>query len=61
MNSMNFVRLVASTIRRKSYKLSIDLSIYRSCELASNFVEISRKTNIVIGCNNKPPDMNFNE
>ena len=61
MNSMNFVCVLESTIHRKSYKLTIDLSIYKSCELASNLVEISRKTDIVIGCNNKPPDMNFNE
>ena len=46
-----------------SYKLRKDLSIYKSCQIESTFIEISnpKKNNIVIGCIYKYPNMNLNE
>ena len=45
-----------------SYKLRKNLSIYKSCELGSIFIEISspKKTNIVTGCKHKPLKIYFN-
>ena len=46
-----------------SYKLRKDLSIYKSRELESTLIYISqsKKTNIVIGCTCKHPNMNLDE
>ena len=46
-----------------SYKTRNDLKIYKSFELESTFVEICnpKKTNIIVGCIYKHPNMNINE
>ena len=46
-----------------SYKLRQDLSIYKSSELESTFIEIinPKKTNIIIGRTYRHPTMNLNE
>ena len=45
------------------YKTRNDLKIYKSFELESTFIEIfnPKKTNIIIGCIYKHPNMNINE
>ena len=46
-----------------SYKTRNDLKIYKSFELESTFIEIcnTKRTNIIIGCIYKHPNMNINE
>ena len=46
-----------------SYKTRNDLKIYKSLQLESTFIEICnpKKTNIIIGCIYKHPNMNNNE
>ena len=46
-----------------SYKTRNDLKIYKSFELESTFIEIynPKKTNIIIGCIYKHPNMDINE
>ena len=45
------------------YKTRNDLKIYKSFELESTVIEIfnPKKTNIIIGCIYKHPNMNINE
>ena len=45
------------------YKTRNDLKIYKSFELESMFIQICnpKKTNIIIGCSYKHPNMNINE
>ena len=46
-----------------SYKMRNDLKIYKSFELESTFIEICnpKKTNVIIGCIYKHPNVNINE
>ena len=46
-----------------SYKTWNDLKIYKSFELESTFIEICnpKKTNVIIGCIYKHPNVNINE
>ena len=46
-----------------SYKTRNDLKIYKSFATESTFIEICnpKKTNIIIGCSYKHPNMNINE
>ena len=46
-----------------SYKMRNDLKIYKSFELESTFIEICnpKKTNVIIGCIYKHPNVNINK
>ena len=46
-----------------SYKARTDLNIYKSGELESTFIEIinHKKSNILVGCPYRHPDMDINE
>ena len=61
--NLNQVEPYILYINKLSYKVRQDLSIYKSSELESTFIEIinPKKTNIIIHCIYRHPTMNLNE